>query len=314
MRVLFWGTPDFSVPSLRALTEEGHEVIAAVTQPDRPAGRGRALRAGAVKRECEALGIPVLQPVRAGGEDFLRDLERLRPDVSIVVAYGQILPGSVLSVPRHGSLNLHASLLPELRGAAPLHWAILNGHTRSGVTVMRMVREMDAGPILYQIPIDLAPDLTVGDLHELLSELGAEALVEALTLLVAGRLEEREQDEARATYAPKLARADARLDWSRPARELERWIRGCDPRPGAWSRLSGAGIQLFQPALESPGETDLRLAEPGRVLQADPRSGLLVAAGTGALRIREVKPAGRSRMSSAAWIRGRGIAEGARFE
>ena len=160
MRILFWGTPDFGLPSLRALTEEGHDVVGAVTGPDRPAGRGRRLAESPVKRACRHLGVPVLQPERPRGEAFLAAVRELEPEVSVVAAYGQILPPEVLELPARGSLNVHASLLPELRGAAPINWAIIRGHERTGVTIMRMVEELDAGPILHQIAVDISPETT----------------------------------------------------------------------------------------------------------------------------------------------------------
>ncbi len=310
MRVLFWGTPDFAIPSVRALAEEGHELVGVVTQPDRPAGRGRVPRPSPVKREAEAAGVPVLQPERPRGEAFLERLRALAPDISVVAAYGELLPDPVLSLPPAGSLNVHASLLPELRGAAPVNWAIIRGHEESGVTIMRMVRELDAGPILHQIRIPTPSRMTAGELYERCAELGAEALVEALALLAAGRIEEREQDHARATYAPKLGREEARLDWSRPAAELDRWVRGCDPWPAAWSELDGVPVQLFEPR---PSKEDAS-APPGSVITADPREGLAVSTGRGVLWIGAVKPAGKRRMSAEAWLRGRGIAEGDRLE
>lgn len=310
MRVLFWGTPDFAIPSVRALAEEGHELVGVVTQPDRPAGRGRVPRSSPVKREAEAAGVPVLQPERPRGEAFLERLRALEPDISVVAAYGELLPDPVLALPPAGSLNVHASLLPELRGAAPVNWAIIRGHEGSGVTIMRMVRELDAGPILHQIRIPIRSRMTAGELYERCAELGAEALVEALALLAAGRIEEREQDHARATYAPKLGREEARLDWSRPAAELDRWVRGCDPWPAAWSDLDGVPVQFFEPR---PSEEDAS-APPGSVITADPREGLAVSTGRGVLWIGAVKPAGKRRMSAEAWLRGRGIAEGDRLE
>lgn len=310
MRILFWGTPDFAVPSLRALTEEGHDIVAAVTRPDRPAGRGRSLRASPVKRECLTLGTPVLQPEKPRGEEFLEELRKAAPDITVVVAYGAILTDDVLSLPPRGSVNVHASLLPELRGAAPVNWAIIRGLKMTGVTIMRMVRELDAGPILHQIPIETHPRMTAGELHARCAELGAEALVEALAMLAAGKVSERDQDHARASYAPKLGREDARLDWRLPAAELDRWIRGCDPWPAAWSRLRGSPVQLFDPeprSGEAPGE-------PGTVVSADSRDGIEVAAGQGSVRIGEVKPSGKVRMDAAAWVRGRGVAEDDRFD
>ncbi|MFQ5678506.1 MAG: methionyl-tRNA formyltransferase [Gemmatimonadota bacterium] len=311
-RVLFWGTPEFAVPALRALAGAGHEVVGAVTRPDRPAGRGRAVRASAVKVEAAARGIPVLQPERPAGEEFERRLRELAPDVSIVAAYGHILRDEILVLPPFGSLNIHASLLPKLRGAAPVNWAIIRGCERSGVTVMRMVREMDAGPVLYQIPVPIGPRMTAGELYERTARLGAEAIVETLARLREDRLVEREQDHARATYAPKLDRPAARVVWGRPADEVSRWIRGCDPWPGAWTELDGLSVQLFSSVPEEGREGGGE--PPGQVVKTDSRRGLLVAAGRGGVWVEEVKPAGRRRMESIAWVRGRGVSVGARFE
>lgn len=316
MRVVFWGTPDFGVPTLRALIEAGHDVVGVVTNPDRPRGRGRRMAPSAVKVSALELGLRLLQPERPRGDDFLTKLAALHPDISVVAAYGHILVDEVLALPSHGSVNVHASLLPELRGAAPVNWAIIRGRDRSGVTIMRMVREMDAGPILAQSPIRIDDEMTAGELYERASALGAPMTVEVLDALSSGTLTETEQDHESATYAPKLGREDARLDWNREAAEVTNWIRGCDPWPGAWSRLEGTPVQLFQPRL-SAGSHDAREAErdaaPGTILEADPRSGLVVAARGSAIRIGAVKPAGGRRMSAAAWIRGRGAAEGGRF-
>ncbi len=292
VRILFWGSPDFALPSLRAVADR-HELVGVVTQPDRPAGRGRHLRESAVKRVAIELGAPVLQPEKARGDEFLASISELRPDLSVVAAYGQLLVDEVLALPAGGSINVHASLLPELRGAAPINWAIIRGHDLTGVTIMRMVREMDAGPILHQVAEPIGPDTTAGLLSERLSELGAEALAEFLRRLESGDVTEQEQDHDRATYAPKMSRELARIDWSLPASEIACWMRGCDP----WPAASEAG-----PA-----------AAPGNVVEADPREGLIVATGSGVIRVGEVKPAGRARMEAAAWIRGRGAASGDRF-
>lgn len=313
MKVLFWGSPDFALPALRALPDAGHEVVGVVTNPDRPAGRGREPRPTAVKEEALRRDLPVLQPERPRGEDFLSRLRQLSPDVSAVAAYGQILEREVLELPELGSVNVHASLLPELRGAAPINWAVIRGHGRTGVTIMRMVEELDAGPILLQREVEIGPRTTAGDLFERLAPLGGEALVEALDRLERGELEPREQDDDRATYAPKLDSATARLDWSLPADRVDGWIRGLDPWPGAWSR-PGGGTRVGLYAPEGVEERTARGADPGRVLEAGPRRGVLVAAGDGAVRLGDVKPAGSSRMSAAAWVRGRGVEEGARFE
>lgn len=320
MRLLFWGTADFALPTLRALVGSRHEVAAVVTQPDRPAGRGRSLRATPVKEEAERLGLASIQPEDPSEDGFVGRLTDLAPDASVVAAYGEILTEPVLEAPRLGSFNVHASLLPELRGAAPVNWAIIRGHDRSGVTIMRMVRELDAGPILRQEAVDLGPGVTAGELFDRLSEMGAELLLETLDDLEAGTAGEREQDHDRATYAPKLDRESARLDWTLSADELGRWIRGCDPWPAAWSELRRPDedplpVQLFSPGPRStvPADGPEPGAAPGTVLLADPGEGLRVACGEGAVDVGEVKPAGRTRMEATAWIRGRGVAEGQRF-
>lgn len=316
MRVLFWGTPDFAVSSLRALDDEGYEVVGVVTQPDRPAGRGRKLTPSPVKEAAEALGLPVLTPERPRGDEFLAAIRALEPDLSVVVAYGHILRREVLDVPPLGSLNVHASLLPELRGAAPINWAIVRGHEETGVSIMRMVEAMDAGPVLHRIREPILAGETASELSARLSELGAEALLEALALLAAGRAEEQEQDHDRATYAPKVGREVARVDWSRPARDVERHVRGMDAAPGAWSELDGVPVKLFRPTLaeETIGAEQPAIgAAPGTVLFADAAHGLVVATGEGAVALGEVQPPGKRRMDAQDWIHGRGVQAGQRF-
>ncbi len=311
MRVLFWGTPEFAVPALRALAEEGHDVVGVVTQPDRPAGRGRQLRGSAVKQVAlEEGGYPVLTPDRPRGEDFLASLRALAPDLSVVVAYGHILPKDVLDLPPRGSINVHASLLPGLRGAAPINWAIARGLEVTGVTVMRMVEGMDAGPILFQAEEPIGPDQTATELTARLSEIGAAALVEALALLQTGGIEEREQDERLATYAPKVDRATARIDWDRGSIEIANHVRGMDEVPGAWTLLAGQPLKLFRPEPE-PGA---RPADPGVVVAAEAAAGLRVATGDGEVAFAEVQPPGRRRMPVRDWIAGRQVSVGDRFE
>lgn len=309
MRVLFWGTPEFAVPSLRALLGEGHEVVAVVTQPDRAAGRGRKLKASEVKKTAIEEGLRVLAPERPRGEGFLAELRALRPEISVVAAYGHILPREVLDLPKRGSVNVHASLLPELRGAAPVNWAIARGLPRTGVTIMEMTEGLDEGPILLQREVPIAEDDTASGLYQRLAEVGAEALIEALALLEVGALEARPQDETFATYAPKVDREVARIDWSRPAADLACHVRGMDATPGAWTTLDGESIKLFRPkALEKPAD-----APPGTILRGERDEGLLVATGRGVLRLERVHPPGGRRMEAAAWLHGRGSLEGARF-
>ncbi|TVP56276.1 MAG: methionyl-tRNA formyltransferase [Gemmatimonadales bacterium] len=314
MRIVFWGTPDFAVPSLRALTGEGFQVVGVITQPDRPAGRGRKLRASPVKRVAEAEGLPVLTPERPRGDAFVAELAALAPDLSVVVAYGHILVPRVLELPTHGSVNVHASLLPELRGAAPVNWALIRGLTETGISVMQMTEGMDEGPVLLQRRLPIEPRDTATGVYLRLAELGAEALLEALALLEVGLLEPREQDHERATLAPKIDRQTARIDWSGPAREVANLIRGMDRVPGAWSTLAGEPVKLFQPrVVDEQGESG-PAAPPGTVLGADPEVGLVVAAGEGALRLVEVQPPGKRRMKSADWLRGGGPSVGDRFD
>lgn len=307
MRVLFWGTPAFALPALRSLAEEGHHLVGVVTQPDRPAGRGRAIGVSAVKREAEEEGLPIFQPERASDAAFLETVAALEPEISVVVAYGQILTPRALELPTHGSINIHASLLPELRGAAPVHWAIIRGYESTGVTIMRMETGLDSGPVLFQVGEPLRPDESTGELGTRLSEIGAEALIDTLALMEAGQIEEEPQDHSRATYAPKVDRSIARLDWSLPAIEVARWIRGLDPVPGAWSTLDGSDVKLYAPRVE------VRAGSPGQVLEVDEEIGVLIAAGHEAVRVREVQPAGRKRMEAGEWIRGRGVSQGGRF-
>jgi methionyl-tRNA formyltransferase len=313
MRVLFWGTPDFAAPPLRALLGEGFDVVAVVTQPDRPQGRSRSsLVASPVKQIAEQEGVPVLQPERPRGPEFVDRLRALAPDLSVVVAYGHILPREVIDLPARGTLNIHASLLPALRGAAPIQAAILQGFTETGVTIMRMVPALDAGPIVLAAPTPITDDESYGELQSRLSELGAQALVEALSLMAVGGATERPQDDALATYAPKIERErDARVDWTRDAAAVARTVRAFDPKPGAFTALRGAEVKLFG-ARAAPVAGDGVVGAPGEVLAAG-GDGLLVACGTGAVRVLEAQPAGKRRLTAAEWSRGRGVAVGERF-
>lgn len=306
MRIVFFGTPEFAVASLRALLRERFTVAGVVTQPDRPQGRSRSnLIPPPVKHLAESERIPVLQPVRPVGDLFLASLRRLEADLGVVVAYGHILKPEVLQAVPRGMINVHASLLPRFRGAAPIQHAILAGETETGVSIMQMEEGLDSGPVLHRVATPIAPGETAGALTERLAELGATALIEALSLMAAGLARPQPQRAADATFATKIGREMARLDWSLPADTLEREVRAFDPAPGAWSLLDGAPVKFFGAARgEGTGE-------PGTVLAAADR--LLVACGDGALTLREVQPAGRSRMAAGAWARGRGIAAGRRF-
>ncbi len=308
MRVLFWGTPDFASPALRALLGEGYDVVGVVTQPDRPRGRHRSVPAAPpVKRIALEEEIPVLQPERPRGDEFLNAARALQPDVSVVVAYGHILTRDTIDLPRLGTFNIHASLLPRWRGAAPIHAAILAGDQESGVSIMRMVERLDAGPVILQAPTPILEDETFGELHLRLSELGALGIVEALTLLSLGGAVEHAQDDARATFAPKIDRDSARIDWTRSAADVARMIRAFDPRPGAFTTLRNVDVKLFG-ARAAP---DAR-GDPGSVLAID-EAGLLVACGDGGVRVGYAQPAGKRRLAALDWAQGRGIAAGDRF-
>ena len=307
MRIVFFGTPAFAVPSLRALLHGRFTVAGVVTQPDKPQGRSRSeLIPSPVKIAARAAGIPVLQPVRPVGDVFTASLRRLEPDLGIVVAYGHILRPTVLSVPPRGLINVHASLLPRHRGAAPIQQAILEGDSETGITIMQMEEGLDSGPVLHHVATPIGRDETAGSLAGRLAELGAAALVEALSLYSGGLVRPQPQDHSRATYAPKLDREMARIVWERDATALVRQIRAFDPAPGAWANLDGGNTLKLFGAREASSS-----GAPGTVLEAGDR--LVIAAGSGAVAVSEVQAAGKTRLPVGAWVRGRGVTVGQRL-
>jgi methionyl-tRNA formyltransferase len=308
MRVLFWGTPEFAAPPLRALLGEGFEVVGVVTQPDRAQGRSRSsLVPSPIKQIALEESIPVYQPEKPRGEDFVQSLRALEPDISVVVAYGHILAPEVIDLPRLGTLNIHASLLPEWRGAAPIQAAIRAGQTETGVTIMRMESRLDAGPILLQVPTPIVHDETYGELQLRLSELGALALIEALSLLDIGQLAERPQDESLATFAPKIERDDARIDWTRPAAVIACAVRAFDPKPGAFTTLDGVEIKLFGARAATLEIAEGTAFPPGGTVLAIDDAGAVVACGDGVVRITDAQLAGKRRLSLGELARGRSI-------
>jgi methionyl-tRNA formyltransferase len=318
VRILFWGTPDFAVPPLRALLGEGHDVVGVVTQPDKPRGRSRTqLDPSPVKVVALEESLPVLQPLKPRGDEFLQQVRDLAPDISVVVAYGHILPKAVIDLPPHGTLNIHASLLPTLRGAAPIQASLLQGMAETGVTIMQMVPALDAGDMLHVLRTPIGAETTYGELHDQLAEMGALAIVQALTLIEAGVSRAVPQDDALSTYAPKIERSMARLDFSADATVVSRVVRAFDPRPGAFAMLRGAEVKCFGARIHEDG-TDASLDEPtrasppGTVRSADD-GGLLVRCGRGAIRLMDVQPSGKPRMTAAAWARGRGVQVGDAF-
>ena len=309
MRVLFWGTPEFAEPPLRALIGEGFDVCGVVTQPDKPVGRSRStLEPPPVKQIALEEGIGVLQPVRPRGDDFIAALREMAPDISVVVAYGHILPTAVIDLPRLGTINIHASLLPKLRGAAPIQAAIREGHTETGVTIMRMVQALDAGPSILQVRTPIPEDETFGELRLRLSEMGALALIEALALIDLGKATETAQDDAHATYASKIDRTMTRVDWSSDAVTVSRIIRAYDPRPGAHTTLRSGEVKMFG-ARRADGSA---AGTAGEVLSID-GAGMVIACGEGAVQVTNVHPAGKRRLTPREWAAGRGVAVGERL-
>ena len=310
MRVVFLGSGAFAVPSLAALLDAGHEVAALVTQPDREKGRGRALAATPAKVLAEQRGIPVLQPRRIKEPAAIDELRSLRPEVQVVVAYGQILPRAVIDIPPLGTVNVHSSLLPSYRGAAPIHWAVVNGERETGVTTMLIDEGLDTGPTLLARATPIGPEETAPELEARLGPLGAQLLLETLDGLARGALRAQPQDHARATLAPILQKEDGRIDWTRPADEIARRVRGLLPWPGTVTTAAGSDLKVLRARVEPAAPGD---APPGTVLAVD-RDGLLVAAGGGTrLRLLDVQPESRRPMAAAAFAAGARLAPGARL-
>jgi methionyl-tRNA formyltransferase len=298
-RIIFMGTPDFSVPALQALIDGPDQVVAVVTQPDRPKGRSKKLIPPPVKVLADSAGIPVLQPTKIRTEEFANTLRSYTPDLIIVAAYGRILPSSILDLPPLGCINIHGSLLPRHRGAAPIQWAVLAGDKEAGVTIMQMDVGMDTGDMLLPAAIPVAEDETAGGLFTKLSMLGGTALLEALDLLRQDKLPPIKQDHNLATDAPPLKKEDGCIDWNLPANELQCFVRAMDPWPTAYSFLEGKRFRFFAPLVGASVSTE----SPGTIIQAD-REGLLLATGKGTLLIREIQPEGKKRMTVEAYLCG----------
>ena len=315
MNIVFAGTPEFAVPTLEALRREGHEITLVVTQPDRPRGRGMKLAAPAVKTAAERLGLPVEQPKKLRGEAGRKILARHKPDAVVIVAYGEIIPGDLLSIPRHGWINLHASLLPKYRGAAPIQRAIINGETVTGVSTMQIDEGMDTGPVLLAREVPIAGEDTSETIAPKLAHTGAELMVETLTGLAEGTLTPSPQDHSQATKAPMLKKQDGRIDWSKPARQLHNLIRGVTPWPGAFTTFRGDSLRILRARATSdpPGWTGETAPSPG-LLWEEKRRGehaLYAACGGGTwLELIEVQLAGRNRVPAADFIHGLHVTSG----
>jgi len=305
MRVLFWGSPEFAVRPLETLISSEHRVVGVVCQPDRPKGRGRKVLPPPVKRVAEPLGLTLLQPERPRGEEFLARIKALEPDISVVAAYGHILRPEVLRVPRHGSINLHASLLPAYRGAAPIQRSLLAGESSSGVTVIQMDEGMDTGEMLARAEVSIHPGETAGELAERLSSLGAELLLKVLEEIAAGTLKAQPQLEAGVSYAPKIGREEAGIDWSLPAEKVACAIRAFDPAPGAFCFYRGKMLKIFRPL--PGGESQGR---PGEIMALGER-GITVCCGDGnSVVLQEFQAEGKRRMAAAEFLRGTRLAAG----
>lgn len=302
--LVFMGTAPFAVPCLQALAGEGHRIAAVVSQPDRPHGRGLRLQSSPVKLAALELGLPVLQPEKASLAEFVEQLRSLAPQIIVVVAYGQILRASVLEIPPLGCINVHGSLLPELRGAAPIQWSVIRGCAETGVTTMFMDAGMDTGDMILKAALPISSEDTAGTLAERLAPVGAELLVRTVTAIEAAEAPRQAQDNTRATYAPMLRKEDGALFWTESAIDLRNRIHGCNPAPGAFMRRADGAVVKVWRAAEHPYSGD---AAPGTVVDAER---LLVATGRGALQLLEVQPESRGRLSADTYVRGYPVTSG----
>ena len=296
--VLFMGTPEFAVPSLKILLQHDYSVAAVTTQPDRPKGRGKHLAQPPVKIFAEAHQLPVFQPERVRAPEFLEQFKKLAPDLVVVAAFGQILPQAILEQPRLGCINVHPSLLPKYRGAAPLNWTIIRGETETGVTIMQMDEGMDSGDILLQEETAIGTRETVGDLHDRLAQMGAQMLIRAIEMIEAGTLVGIPQDSAAATFAPRLKKEDGMIRWEADVHDIIRLIRGLSPSPGAYTFLNGRTLKIFQ----AVGVDEQATASPGAIRNNETE--LLVAAGNGSVSLLEVQQEGKKRISVQDFLRG----------
>jgi methionyl-tRNA formyltransferase len=302
MRIVFIGAGEIGVPTLQALVRSSeHELAGAVTQPDKPVGRAQRIEPTPIKRALAGSKVPILQPARIRDRQAIEEIRALQPDAIVVMAYGQILPREALEIPRVACLNLHASLLPRWRGAAPIQAAIAAGDPETGITVMYMAEGLDTGEVLLQRGIDILPIDTGGSLHDRLAQIAPEALLEALQMLAKGNAPRISQDNALATYAPKLTRDNGKIDWSEPAEIIERKIRAFNPWPGAFTEIASPGVRKLK--IFSAAIVDLN-GKPGEFLHREKE--LVIAAGKGALSLGEVQPEGKRRMSAAEFLRGHG--------
>lgn len=305
MKIVFMGTPDFALASLDKLIDGGYEIAAVVTQPDRPKGRGKKLTPPPVKERALEAGLRVLQPERVKDSGFIEALKELSPDIIIVVAYGQILPEEIINLPAMGCINVHASLLPKYRGAAPINWCIINGESRTGVTTMYMDKGMDTGDILLQRETEIGENETAGELHDRLAALGADLLLETLEGLQRNEVERKAQDHSAATYAPQLDRETGRVDWNSDAKSIYNLIRGTNPWPGCYTVYKGERMKLWEAkVLEQKSR-----GTAGKVLEAG-HGGMLVQAGSGTLLVTKIQMPSSRVMTVDEYLRGNSLETG----
>ncbi len=298
MKIVFMGTPDFSVPSLKALISRGDEIAAVVTQPDRQRGRGQRLLPSPVKVLAEEHGIPVLQFTRIKSAEGVAALRAIAPDMIVTAAFGQILSKDILDIPPKGCLNVHASLLPKYRGAAPIQWAIIKGETQSGVTIMYMNEGLDTGDMISSVAVPIADDMTGGQLYETLAQAGADLLIKTIDDIDSGKAKRTPQNDAEASYYPPLSKELGRIDWNKPAKEIRNLIRALNPVPGTYGVINGSTIKIWAAELtEGQGK-------PGQVDCADTKRGLVIGTGDGLLRITEMQAPNSKRMTPAAYFCG----------
>ena len=306
IRTVFMGTPDFALDTMQGLIDSGLNLVGVYTQPDRPKGRGNKLAAPPVKELALQQGIPVFQPAKLRAPEAVTELQALAPDLIVVVAYGQILPQVVLDIPRHGCINVHASLLPKYRGAAPINKAVVDGETETGVTTMQMDVGLDTGDMLIKKSIAIGLNETAGELHDRLAKVGREAMDETVARLLDGSLVAEKQDDALTSYASMMKKEDGLIDWHKPATEVHNQVRGLAPWPGAYTSLDGETLKISGSTLADG------TGEPGTVLSAD-SSGVVVACGKGAIRIAELQLPGKKRLAAADFLRGQPLPNGSRL-
>ncbi|WP_285766552.1 methionyl-tRNA formyltransferase [Peribacillus sp. SI8-4] len=301
-KIIFMGTPDFSVPVLKRIIDEGFDVIAVVTQPDRPVGRKKVLTPPPVKVEAEKQGIPVYQPEKIREKEELERILALNADLVVTAAFGQILPNELLEAPKYGCINVHASLLPELRGGAPIHYSILQGKEKTGITIMYMAEKLDAGDILTQAEVVIAEEDNVGTLHDKLSKVGSDLLAETLPKLINGELQAIKQDEGKATFAPNIKRSEEKIDWSKTGENIYNHVRGLNPWPVAYTTLNGSVLKIWQARKLEYAHKEA----PGMIIEVQ-NDGFIVSTGNEtAILVTELQPSGKKKMPAKDYLRGAG--------